>query len=102
MFFGTSGSDANDTNYKLVRYYNNLRGKPQKKKIISRQGAYHGLTFAAGTVKKRRPRKVDRTGPLRVSFRKRLRRPLLRLVPLHAGTQPGGREQSRRRRGHAR
>src|SRR5205814_2269440 len=50
VFFGTSGSDANDTNYKLVRYYNNLRGKPQKKKIISRQGAYHGLTFAAGSM----------------------------------------------------
>src|SRR6201993_1490292 len=35
MFFGTSGSDANDTNFKLVRYYNNLRGRPQKKKMIS-------------------------------------------------------------------
>lgn len=44
VFFGTSGSDANDTNAKLVRYYNNLRGKPEKKKIISRTGAYHGLT----------------------------------------------------------
>ena len=29
VFFGCSGSDANDTNYKLVRYYNNLRGKPE-------------------------------------------------------------------------
>ena len=47
VFFGTSGSDANDTNYKLVRYYNNLRGKPEKKKFISRIGAYHGLTYAA-------------------------------------------------------
>src|SRR5215469_6250482 len=44
VFFGTSGSDANDTNFKLVRYYNNLRGKPEKKKIISRLGSYHGLT----------------------------------------------------------
>src|SRR5579872_88753 len=50
VFFGTSGSDANDTNFKLVRYYNNLRGKPEKKKIISRQGAYHGVTFAAGSM----------------------------------------------------
>ncbi|HWB46201.1 MAG TPA: aminotransferase [Hyphomicrobiaceae bacterium] len=50
VFFGTSGSDANDTNFKLVRYYNNLRGKPQKKKIISRIGAYHGLTYAAGSL----------------------------------------------------
>ncbi len=50
VFFGTSGSDANDTNFKLVRYYNNLLGRPQKKKIISRQGAYHGLTYAAGSL----------------------------------------------------
>ncbi|MFP3943143.1 MAG: aminotransferase [Alphaproteobacteria bacterium] len=47
VFFGQSGSDANDTNFKIVRYYNNLRGKPEKKKIISRAGAYHGLTYAA-------------------------------------------------------
>jgi L-2,4-diaminobutyrate transaminase len=50
MFFGTSGSDANDTNFKLVRYYNNLRGRPQKKKMISRLGSYHGLTYAAGSL----------------------------------------------------
>jgi L-2,4-diaminobutyrate transaminase len=50
VFFGTSGSDANDTNFKLVRYYNNLLGRPQKKKIISRRGAYHGLTYAAGSL----------------------------------------------------
>lgn len=48
VFFGTSGSDANDTAYKLVRYYNNLRGKPEKKKFLARAGAYHGLTYAAG------------------------------------------------------
>jgi L-2,4-diaminobutyrate transaminase len=47
VFFGMSGSDANDTAYKLVRYYNNLAGRPHKKKVISRHGAYHGLTFAA-------------------------------------------------------
>jgi len=50
VFFGSGGSDANDTNFKLVRYYNNLRGKPAKKKIISRQGAYHGLTYASGSL----------------------------------------------------
>jgi L-2,4-diaminobutyrate transaminase len=50
VFFGCSGSDANDTNYKLVRYYNNLRGKPKKKKIISRTGGYHGLTAAAASL----------------------------------------------------
>ena len=50
VFFGTSGSDANDTAFKLVRYYNNLRGKPQKKKIISRVGGYHGVTYASGSL----------------------------------------------------
>jgi L-2,4-diaminobutyrate transaminase len=50
VFFGCSGSDANDTNVKLVRYYHNLLGQPQKKKIISREGAYHGLTCAAGSL----------------------------------------------------
>jgi L-2,4-diaminobutyrate transaminase len=50
VFFGTSGSDANDTAFKLVRYYNNLRGLPAKKKIISREGAYHGVTVASGSL----------------------------------------------------
>ena len=50
VFFGLGGSDANDTNFKLVRYYNNLRGKPAKKKFISRLGAYHGLTYAAASM----------------------------------------------------
>lgn len=50
VFFGTSGSDANDTAFKLVRYYNNLRGKPSKKKIISRIGGYHGVTHVSGSL----------------------------------------------------
>ena len=50
VFFGNSGSDANDTNIKLVWYYNNLRGKPQKKKIIARERAYHGVTIGAGSL----------------------------------------------------
>jgi len=50
VFFGMGGSDANDTNYKLVRYYNHLRGKPEKKKFIARMGGYHGLTFAAASL----------------------------------------------------
>ncbi|MGV8858545.1 aminotransferase [Rhodoglobus sp.] len=44
VFFGNSGSDANDTQAKLVWYYNNVRGLPQKKKIISRTRGYHGVT----------------------------------------------------------
>ena len=50
VFFGCSGSDANDTNVKLVRYYHNLRGRPAKKKIIARLGGYHGLTCAAASL----------------------------------------------------
>lgn len=50
IFFGLSGSDANETNAKLVWYYNSLRGRPQKKKIISRQRGYHGCTVVAGSM----------------------------------------------------
>lgn len=50
IFFGNSGSDANDTNVKLVWYYNNLRGKHEKKKIISRLRAYHGVTVVAASL----------------------------------------------------
>ncbi len=46
VFFGNSGSDANDTHLKLVWYYNNALGRPHKKKIISRQRGYHGVTVA--------------------------------------------------------
>lgn len=48
IFFGNSGSDANDTQVKLVWYYNNARGRPRKKKIIARHRAYHGVTIVAG------------------------------------------------------
>jgi 4-aminobutyrate--pyruvate transaminase len=46
-FFGNSGSDANDTQIKLLWYYNNAIGRPSKKKIISRQRGYHGTTLAS-------------------------------------------------------
>jgi L-2,4-diaminobutyrate transaminase len=49
VFFGNSGSDANDTNIKLVWYYNNQRGLKNKKKIISRKRAYHGITLGGGS-----------------------------------------------------
>jgi L-2,4-diaminobutyrate transaminase len=49
VFFGNSGSDANDTQIKLVWYYNNLRGKPRKKKIIGRIHGYHGTTVATAS-----------------------------------------------------
>ena len=47
VFFCNSGSEANDTIVKLVWYFWNLAGRPEKKKIISRHGAYHGVTLAA-------------------------------------------------------
>lgn len=50
VFFGLTGSDANETNVKLAWYYNNVRGKPAKKKIIARQRGYHGSTFLAGAL----------------------------------------------------
>jgi 4-aminobutyrate--pyruvate transaminase len=46
-FFVNSGSEANDTQVKLVWYYNNILGRPRKKKIVARRGAYHGITVAA-------------------------------------------------------
>lgn len=50
VFFGHSGSDANDTQIKLVWYYNNAIGRPRKKKIISRQRAYHGVGFGSASM----------------------------------------------------
>ncbi|HEY3185742.1 MAG TPA: aminotransferase [Gaiellaceae bacterium] len=44
LFFGNSGSDANDTQVKIVWYYWNALGRTAKKKIISRRRAYHGVT----------------------------------------------------------
>jgi len=50
VFFGNSGSDANDTQIKLVWYYNNVLGRPEKKKFIGRIKGYHGITLAAGSL----------------------------------------------------
>lgn len=50
VFYGLSGSDANETNAKLVWYYNNLRGLPRKKKIISRERGYHGCSVISGSM----------------------------------------------------
>ena len=50
VFFGLSGSDANDTQVKLMWYYHNLIGKPERKKIIARRGGYHGVTVASGSL----------------------------------------------------
>jgi putrescine aminotransferase len=49
-FFTNSGSEANDTNLRLVQRYYDLLGKPEKTHIISRKNAYHGSTIAAGSL----------------------------------------------------
>jgi 4-aminobutyrate--pyruvate transaminase len=50
VFFQCSGSEANDTVVKLVWYYNNAVGRPNKKKIISRLRGYHGVTVASASL----------------------------------------------------
>jgi 4-aminobutyrate--pyruvate transaminase len=50
VLFSSSGSEANDTAIKLVWYYNNALGRPQKKKIIARRNGYHGVTVASGSL----------------------------------------------------
>lgn len=50
VFFTSSGSEANDTQVKLAWYMNNALGRPNKKKIISRQKAYHGVTIMAASL----------------------------------------------------
>ncbi len=50
VFFGNSGSDANDSAVKVVWLFNNLQKRPRKKKIISRLGGYHGVTVMSGSL----------------------------------------------------
>ena len=50
VYFGLSGSDANETQIKIVWYYNNVLGRSKKKKIISRWRGYHGGTVISGSL----------------------------------------------------
>ena len=50
VFFCNSGSEANDTQVKLVWYLNNALDRPRKKKIVSRMKAYHGVTVVAASL----------------------------------------------------
>ena len=50
VLFGTSGSEGNDMQIKLTWYMNNAKGRPNKKKIISRVRAYHGVTIASASL----------------------------------------------------
>ncbi len=49
-YFVNSGSEAIDMAIKIIWYYNNGRGRPEKKKLISRKRGYHGVTIAAGSL----------------------------------------------------
>ena len=87
VFFGNSGSDANDTQLKLAWYYNNAVGRHAKKKIIARQRAYHGTTVAAAGL----------TGlpPFHKNFDAPLPGILHTDAPYHyRGAQPGESEES--------
>ncbi|QGY00047.1 aspartate aminotransferase family protein [Roseovarius faecimaris] len=50
VFFASSGSEANDTNMRLVRTYWEQKGKPSKKIIISRKNAYHGSSMGSASL----------------------------------------------------
>jgi len=50
VFFASSGSEANDTNLRMVRHYWALKGKPEKSIIISRWNAYHGSSVGSGSL----------------------------------------------------
>lgn len=50
LLFANSGSESNDTAFKLVHYVHNARGQPLKKKIIAREKGYHGVTAAAASL----------------------------------------------------
>jgi 4-aminobutyrate--pyruvate transaminase len=50
VFFASSGSEANDTQIKLIWYMNNALGRPERKKIISRVKGYHGVTIASASL----------------------------------------------------
>ena len=50
VFYGSSGSELNDTAIRLIRHYWVLKGEPKRRIIISRKNAYHGSTIAAGSM----------------------------------------------------
>ncbi|NRB16909.1 MAG: aspartate aminotransferase family protein [Rhodobacteraceae bacterium] len=50
VFFAGSGSEANDTNIRMVRHYWSEKGKPTKSIIISRNNAYHGSSVGSGSL----------------------------------------------------
>ena len=58
-FFSTGGSTANDIAYRLIQFYQNVRGKPEKRHVISRKDSYHGQTYAAGSLGGKASDRID-------------------------------------------
>lgn len=50
VYFTCGGSTANDSAMRVIHYYNNLRGMPNKKKVISRNNGYHGSTYISANL----------------------------------------------------
>ncbi len=50
VFFSTGGSTANDLAYRIIQFYQAVRGKTEKRHVISRVDAYHGQTYAAVSI----------------------------------------------------
>ena len=95
VFFCNSGSEANDTQIKLVWYMNNALGRPRKKKIISRLKAYHGVTIASASLTGL-PAQPDRFRP---ADRRHPAHQLSAPLPLRAcGRERGGVRDAARRR----
>jgi adenosylmethionine-8-amino-7-oxononanoate aminotransferase len=58
VFYTTGGSSAVETALRFMQFYNNVRGRPEKKLVVSREGAYHGSTYLAASMNGR-PRDHD-------------------------------------------
>lgn len=50
VLYTCGGSTANDAAFRLMHYYNNVRGKHDKKHVISRVNSYHGSTYVAMSI----------------------------------------------------
>ena len=59
VLFTCGGSTANDLGYRIIRMYQNARGKPSKRHILSRIDSYHGSTFLAGSISGKRGDRIS-------------------------------------------
>ena len=58
VFYTTGGSSAVETALRFMQFYNNVKGRPDKKIVVSREGGYHGSTYLSGSLNGR-PRDHD-------------------------------------------